>query len=217
MKRLCGVMLVLGVFVTVASADITEYTSRAAWEAAVGSADFVEDFAGFSVDTDFKYMVVDCNGFGITQTGYDYAFRNFIDVPPFTYTDNGGTTHASSYVNHAETGIDATNVEMRFDMPVFAWGARFYGAAGLELLDAQLVDSGGAVLDTLQILNGDSFFGFVSDPMMDVATVRLVARNLSGGSGGEGFGMDDVMGAYVPEPASLSLLALGGLVLLRRR
>ena len=59
---------------------------------------------------------------------------------------------------------------------------------------------------------GGEFWGFTSDTPF--TSVKLVGGS---GSNQQNYSLDDMVYSPVPEPATLSLLALGGLVLIRRK
>ena len=117
-----------------------------------------------------------------------------IEVPPFQFTDNNGTNHASMYTSFP----DQIEVDMDFAIPVFAWGGDFteINFAGLNL-ELALQCIGGATI-TIPV-PGDltnpskGFFGFVIDSdLVESMTFksRIDAPFLP--IGGEGFGLDDV-------------------------
>jgi len=244
--------LVLLSIATVASAAIVQYDNRSAWEGDAGTVDLSEDFEGFNVDTPFVNPLAIGVG-AISQELVDAAFRNFVDVPPFMFTDNNGTKHASSFVNHIEAspGIShapadaetapptaelqtfGTNVRITFSSPVSAFGADFSGVLGGELLAIDVIGAGDVVLGTLLPANNDTFLGFVADAGESVESVLCRSQNLSPGSGGEGFGMDNFDavsgggggdgGGTVPATSGIALvllvLAIGttSVLVMRRR
>jgi hypothetical protein len=239
------------VIVSTASAAIVQYDDRTSWEAAVGGpGDATEDFSSFTVDTDFRAAPVALTLGTIQQEGFDAAFRNFIDVPPLTYTDNNGTNHASSFVNSAEAGpgtppptgagnedtppdsapeqgTPATTIRVAFPGPVTAWGGDVYGALGLELLAVDVLGAGDTVLATLIPAANNTFIGFVADGGEQVTSVMFRSQTLVPGSGGEGFGLDDMAiasgGGQVPASSNVGLavlvllLAVGSAAFLLRR
>jgi hypothetical protein len=233
-------------------AAIVQYDDLASWEAAIGgSGNLAEDFQGFAVDTDFRAAPVDLSLGTIVQDGYDAAFRNFIDAPPFTYSDNGGTTHASCFVNAFEASpsywpapgagdedtppdmtqpefvLPATNVRVTFTTPVNAWGAQMYGVLGLELLAIDVLGPGDVVLGTLLPASNNTWLGFAASAGENVTGLLFHSQTVSPGSGGEGFGMDDMVGQSgggggVPATTTTGLVITMGLILgisafLRRR
>jgi hypothetical protein len=193
--RIVAAVMVVGFMLpTVTQAAIVQYNDRASWLAAIGGAsDVDEDFSGFTVDTIFRSTPVPIAMGTIQQVGFDQVFRNLVDVPPFLYSDNNGTNHASCYVNWPDTGPGSeTNVEVVFSAPVSAWGADMYGCLGLELL---AVDVSGTndqtILGTLLPAAQNTFVGFVATAGEQIDMVIFRSQVQVSGTGGEGFGSDD--------------------------
>jgi uncharacterized repeat protein (TIGR01451 family) len=206
MKR---VALVLVMFLTgmllsaLAQGAIVQYDDRASWLAAVGGTpDVEEDFQGFTVDTSFRAAPVAISMGTIAQVGLDQAFRNLVDVAPFEYTDNNGTTHASCFVNYPDSGPGSeTNVEVTFSAPVSAWGADFNGILGGELLAIDVDGTTEAVIATLLPTAGDTFLGFVATAGEQIDKVIYRSQNQNTGGAGEGFGSDNFAAIYAAPAA----------------
>ena len=176
-----GVAVMVGAISASTQATITVFSDRTSWMAAAGTADFYEDFSGFTSDVQFRTQTVVANGFTLRQGGYDQEFRNLVETSPFQFGDNNGTNHASCYVNHKEPGVwEATTVHINPDADLIAWGADFYGVAGLEILD---IDLDGTIYSPNWGGTAD-FFGFVATPDDAVSAILLQARNLVEGTGG---------------------------------
>lgn len=111
----------------------------------------------------------------------------------------------------------ASNV-LTFSTPVLAFGAYFTGV-GTHAGVLHVVYNDGAPRDLIVTGSGDGgvlFFGFISssDP---ISSIALEMRGVTDKSR-DIYGLDDVrLVTSVPEPATLSILALGGLALARRR
>ena len=115
---------------------------------------------------------------------------------------------------------------MRFDAPIFAWGADFYGAETGELLNLVVTGFSGGIVATVPVTVDTGFFGFVISPSQQVGAISFQSRLRNpDATVGQGFGLENVVGAYteaqVPEPNSLVLLitgtALMGSQIYRRR
>lgn len=223
------VLLVAGVLAlampAAAEAAIDTYYDRSTWLTDIGGTpDLEEDFSGFAADTDFRpepTTVTVAMG-TIGQIGTDEAFRNLVEVPPFLFTDNNGTNHASCFTNSPEGANPGTMVEIVFDSPVSAWGADFYGTIGGELLSIDIIEDGsGSVLGTIAPPGvQDSFMGFIADAGEQIGSVILRSTNTDPGGLGEGFGMDDLAtaalggpGVPVQEIPTLAPVGLAALVL----
>jgi uncharacterized repeat protein (TIGR01451 family) len=207
--RAIVVVLALGFLVpALAQGAIVQYNDRAAWLAAIGGTpDAQEDFQGFAVDTLFRAAPVTIAIGTIGQAGLDQAFRNQVDAPPFEFTDNNGTTHASCFVNFPDAGAGSeTNVEIVFSQPVTAWGGDFNGVLGGELLAVDVDGSQEVILGTLLPAAQDTFLGFVADAGEQIDLVIFRSQNQNPGGGGEGFGADNfaVLWAGAQAGASVS-------------
>jgi hypothetical protein len=218
MKKFILICVVASLIACSANAAVTTYTDLTTWNSAVvplAGGSFFEDFEGFAADTDFQTTAVNTSFFSLQQIGTS-NFRNIIDVPPFLYTDNNGTNHASMYTDYGQITVD-----MSFYEGIFAWGADFYGASTGELLDLDLILEVGGTLTTIPVPVNDGFFGFViSGPTENIGSIIFASRNETVGVGGEGFGLDNVRGATViPAPGAILLGSIGvGVVSwLRRR
>ncbi len=207
-----GAAVLVSAISATAQAGITVYTDRGSWLAAAGVLDFSEDFSGFGTDTEFRTTTVAANGFTLQQAGSNFwDFRNLVETPPFDFTDNNGTNHASCFVNQDITNGD-TSILVTPDADLLAWGADFYRCAGAETLDIVL----DGVLYQPSWTNDIDFFGFVATPDSAVSLIELTARMYINDGTGEGFGMDDVEGVF-PAPSVLALLGLGLVARTRRR
>ncbi len=187
-------------------AAVTTYSDRATWESAIGgNPDYLVDFNDVSVDTSFLNTPYDAGPFSIVANmiGEDY-----IDTEPYHpgfSIDNTPHIHAS--IGPATSG---EVVDMAFDSPIIAWAADFseldYGGVNLILHTV----TGTTTLPTIP--DASTFFAFVTTTTDAVQRITFFAD----GSNGEDFGMDNI-GIVIPEPTTLSLLALGTLLALKRR
>lgn len=218
MQKLMLVVVATSV-VAASQSAITWYSDRTLWNAAVGATSFSEDFSSFGVDTEFRTVGVGIAGGTIQAEGVDTTnFRNLVDVPPLGFTDNNGTANASSYVNAAEGTAPGRQIRLTFSAINQAFGFETWGAASGERVTVEAYN-GAVLVGSFDITNnGNGIFTGYHLTGSDVATsVRWRSTNVTVGTGGEGFGMDNLAGVVVPEPASVIGLALGALLLLRRR
>jgi hypothetical protein len=222
----CALALLLCCVPHFAQATLTTFTSRSAWQTAVAAAglsvQYNEGFDNFAADTPFRTAPVNVNGrFTLSQTGVDQVFRNLIDVPPFDFTDNNGTNHASMFTNFG-TSTTGTFVNMTFAAPIRAWGGDFSQDTLLELVNMNVNSPASSLISTLQVpdtAGATFFFGFVGQPSDVVGSLTFLSRNDVPGNAGEGYGLDNVTAAVVPEPTTLALCCVApfAFAILRRR
>jgi len=202
---------------TCSFAGLTTYANEGSWTAAVGSVDATEDFSGFAVDTSFRDAPVALNGgMSIVKMGSGGSdSRNFIDVTPFLFPDPAS--------NHAEIQLQdsaSTPAAVRIDFTGAnrAFGFKTWYASGALAAGTTVeVYDGATMLGDFDLTDGaGDFAGYALDGG-DTAT-HVVFRAMREGSNLlEGFALDDLQVASVPEPATLAALALGLASLKRRR
>ena len=173
-------------------AGVTTYSNRDSWEGAAGAPTVSVDFEGFVADQSFQVSPVAMDGFTLQQTSGVRDFRNIIDTPPFLFTDNNGTNHASMFVEGDEP-VEAT---VTLDDPAKGWAAYFVGTDGGERVDLIVyLDDGSS--DRVQLpdisTSSEQFFGVVAGARQKIVSIRFVARTAGGTVGGEGFTMDKVL------------------------
>ncbi len=150
-------------------------------------------------------------GGGVTLTGIDFGSNNQeIRNSPISSPDGlfgfnttaGGTNFAS---------MNGGTMTFTFATPVQSFGAYFSGVQ----LSVETVTFNDGVAQSLNLLNlgsGVQFFGF-TDAGQSISSVTIHVL-------GDIIGVDDVrhvQASPVPEPASLAVLGLGALALIRRR
>jgi hypothetical protein len=200
-------------------AAVNPFTDRTSFNAAVGGAQVTEDFSSFPVDTPFRTAPVPANGFVLSQEGAQANFRNLVDVPPVAQADNNGTANASSYTNFPEGTAPGTQVRISFPVPVRAFGADFYNTTLSEglVLDVFAGTNSLGSFPIPLVAQGFTFFGVAGNAGENITSVLLRSQSLTPGTGGEGYGMDDVAVALIPEPTAGTLVAALGSILLARR
>jgi len=199
------ILVLSGNFTSEAQATLTVFTNRTLWENQVGNfatEDFNNEiprtltlgsnaFDGFSIDTVLNGINTEnANKIAIGSDSYN------IDSTTFALLDFDllNAVSVSSLV---------------FDNEISAFGADWTSTTNFGQLT---ITTSGGNLNLIDYLGtpGDGFLGFVSD-----VPFTMLDFGLSGSSDNEYFGMDNV--AYVPEPVTICLLGLGGLVLRRRK
>lgn len=209
-----GAVLMAFATQTALAAPIT-YNSQAAYLAAIGgSADVTENFNAFVADQPFRNSSFDVGPFTLSSSGTSQNLntQNTVDASPFsfgTFADVNGTTFAHFFISGG-----ATTASIDFDMPIVGFGATFKELSNSTTIS--FTTQSGAKILTPGIGEGVAFFGFTLDP-----GETLTSFTFSRPSGGDGFGMDDVLLAKqsIPEPGTLALFGLGlaGLAFARRR
>jgi hypothetical protein len=203
---------------SVTSAATITYNNRASWIGAVAATNFTVDFESFATDTSFSTSALNVGPFTLSTVGTAAFGRNFVDVAPFL---NPVPALPASFGNAAVDvfvqGSPALSVKVQFATPVRGFFADFFNPGNGTQLDMTLSFQGGGSADLLVPGTGSTLepFGFTSTE--PVASILLSNTN------NDGLYLDNVSGAQqlagVPEPASLTLFAIGlaGLVAARRR
>jgi hypothetical protein len=184
-----------------AYAQVTTFTSLQAWKAAAKSdpsfRGFERDkFRKFTRDRYFQTSGVRSAFVSFRQVGQDPTFgyfENFIDVPPLQFTDNSGVTNAAMY-----TKFGLVTVEMTFHKRIFAWGANFFDAQTGELENLILTAPDGSAIATIPVTVNTGFFGFVTDPSQEIKAITFESQiDNPDPSVGQGFGLENLVGAFV--------------------
>lgn len=196
-----------------ASAQVSWYSNEGQWSGnLVDPVSWTEDFSGFTADQSFVSSPVSIASGTLAQVGTGISFRNLVDVPLFSATDNNGTSHASLFVNGGGAGEIKIDVALSLSVPVSALSFRTWGAATSEGTTVMLY-SGGSLVGTRNLSNGNNrFTGFVMTGGT-VDRILFVARTTVAGTVGEGFGLDTIQASAAPVPEPGVLLG-GGLALM---
>jgi hypothetical protein len=140
-----------------------------------------------------------------------FAFRNLVDVAPFVFDDNGGTTHASMYTKFGETSVRITFAAANAAFGGGSWLTSVSEGAQLSIYDGE------TLLDSRELgANAGAFLGYVLTGGVTAISVRFTSVTDQSGRSGEGFGYGNLAGVVAgsgptpaPVPGTAGLLALG--------
>ncbi len=170
------------------SAAVVVFTDKAQWESAVGGQFLTEDFNDLQLNDGVSFVSSESGHINPAEDCYQDVLASQSQNEPMT--------------------------TWSFVPEITAYGGNWTlggpGGSGnsLQVYIADLDSYVGSISNDY----GGEFWGFVSD-------VPFVSVRLIGGSGSnqQNYRLDDMVYAPVPEPATLGLFALCGLVLLHRR
>ena len=170
-----------------AIADVSFYTDRAAWEAAVGGNFHEETFAN--------------------QSPYWFNFA----MPSLQSVENGAMRATAQRFNPDSMG---TGPWLQFDSDVRAFGGNWDLRPGLPGVGLEIYFAGKSGWESVGEQIGRSFaggfFGFVSD--RPLGTELFISGGTQGlGRGRESFALDNAVlaAAAVPEPSTCALMLAG--------
>ena len=202
---LIPMMLALSVAVALphATASLTIYTDRTAWENAVGNIFMTENFNSVT-PFDLSDGLNDVGLFDIFVVGTaNLTFPNSIIDP--NITPNSLNIDGTTFLRGAS--LPASFPTLIFSDPIIGFGADWTSPTSAGMLTLQIL--GDVVeFDVHAPLGG--FLGVVSDTLF--TEVAMPAENAFT----EGYGMDNVSFA-IPAPGALAFIALAGLMGTRRR
>lgn len=173
---------------TVSAVTVTVYTDKAQWESALGGQFLTEDFSDSVLNDGVSFVSTESGHINPAEECYQDVLASLSQNEPMTTWSF--TPEIAAY------GGD--------------WTLGGPGGSGNSLL-VSIADSSfyvGAISNNY----GGEFWGFISDTPF--TSVRLVG---GAGSNQQNYRLDNMVYSQVPEPATMSLLTLGGLVLIRRR
>lgn len=200
----------IGAYAGLSAAQVTVFTDRTAWEAAVGGGIFTEDFNAQVPGVIADGATLDTGLVQITRDGSPNGGDGLLEIEPGGNFGNiDGTTFLSG-----ETGAEPHEVvNIGFNgQSVFAFGADWFSPFSGDGIALQ-VGSETILLDSITGFN-TGFVGFVSNGAT-FSTVSIVGT-ADPISFQELWSADNFSYA-IPAPASAALLALGGLAATRRR
>lgn len=173
---------------TVGAATVTVYTDKTAWENAVGGQFLTENFADDQLNPGVSFVSSESGHINPAQECYQDVLASQSQNEPMT---------TWSFVPE----ITAYGGNWTLGGPGGSGNSLLVYIADLPLYVGSIPNS-----------YGGGFWGFTSDTPF--TSVRLIG---GGGTNQQNYCLDDMVYSQVPEPATLSLLALGGLAVIRRR
>ena len=196
--------LLIVICVLPAKAALTHYTNRTDFDAAVG-ATVLENFNSYTTEVPFHTTPLDVGDFTLSMTGNPStnSIRNIIDLPPLAFADFN--VDGTNIVNVLTRNGDSLFIT--FDTPITAFGADF-SAMNDQQYRTEFVVAGETFKPSIF---GDAarFVGFTSDIPFTVLEAR--------GIDNDGYGIDNVSYQFIPEPATLVLLAAGAFITGRKK
>ena len=205
LSTICVAVVVLAL-VSAANAEVDEFTDEVAFRNETGDPQHFIDFESYGDGTSVVGQPA--------ISGYEWENLGIV----FTAVEDEVLyLRTSAYVSPAHSLLvwgERTSYVITFTRSVMSFGLYFvdsdYTSATEQII---LKDSHGNTLDVFPIppspANTSAFRGYLSDT--PIAEVLIIEDD-----DGEAVLLDNVM-YTVPEPATLGLLALGGLALLRRK
>lgn len=173
---------------TVSAAMITVYTNKTDWQNAVSGQFLTEEFADSILNTGVSFVSTESGHVNPAQECYQDVLASQSQNEPMTTWSF--TPQITAY------GGD--------------WTLGGPGGSGNSLL--VYVGDSNLYVSFISNSYGGEFWGFTSDAPF--TSVRLVGGS---GSNQQNYSLDNMVYSSVPEPSTLSLLALGGLAMIRRR
>jgi len=191
MRNVLMLSVIAAIFISLsvaADATITIYTDKTAWESALSGPFLTEDFSDDILNAGVSFVS--------TESGHiNPAEENYQDVL------------ASQSQNEPMT-------IWNFIPQITAYGGNWTlggpGGSGNNLL-VYIADSDSYV-GSISNSYGGEFWGFISDTPF--ASVKLIGGS---GTNQQNYRLDDMVYSQVPEPATMSLLVLGGVAMIYRR
>ncbi|HEB88829.1 MAG TPA: PEP-CTERM sorting domain-containing protein [Deltaproteobacteria bacterium] len=192
-----------------AHAAIVQFDDRSVFEANAGAVT-LQDFEGFAAEVDaFEDAAFDFGDFSAFN-GPNAFSGGDIGVPP------AGGNFGSTNVIIGATFISAAVFELTFDSPISAIGFDA-GELADQRSDRIIFDNAaGDVLTVFDPVDQLRFWGFISDTPFTTLTISQIGFS-SGGGDGDGFTIDNLAYAVVPEPSTGLLFASGLAMLAARR
>jgi hypothetical protein len=198
---LCAVAALTGS----ASAALTIYTDRAAWEAAVGGGIFTEDFNSLAPQIIGDGSTLDTGLLQITRDGSPNGGDGLLEIEPGA---NFGNIDGTTFISGETGAAPHERVDIEFNgQAIFAFGADWFSPFSG---DGIALEVGGELILLDSISGFDTgFVGFVSDS--DTFTQISIVGNPADITFQELWSADNFSYA-IPGPAAFALLGVGGLL-----
>lgn len=186
---ICITILVIFIsFTSSVSALVTVYTDKTAWETAVGGLFLTEDFSDAVLNPGVSFVSSESGHINPAEECYQDVLASQSQNEPMTIWS--------------------------FDPQIVAYGGNWTlggpGGSGNSLL--VYIEDSPEYVGFISNSYGGEFWGFISDAPF--TSVKLVGAS---GSNQQNYRLDDMVYSQIPEPASLSLLALSGIAMICRR
>lgn len=133
--------------------------------------------------------------------------------PEYSWSDAQYTISAGE--SGTKSGVDLVRIDFQEGMATVSIRA-FDGGGDEDRIVFQALDAAGLLVDSTSMTDAFDAPGHVLTVTADSQPIRTVTLNVTVASN-EGLFFDDLTYEPVPEPASLMMLGLGGLALLKKR
>ena len=191
MRKLAMLGVTLVAFMSLAttvSASITVYTDKTQWENALGGQFLTEAFEDSTLNTGVSFVSSESGHINPTAQTYQDVLASESQNEPMTIWSF--VPQISAYGGN--------------------WTLGGPGGSGNSLL--VYIDDSSLYAGTISNSYNGGFWGFISDTQF--TSVKLIG---GGGTNQQNYSLDDMVYSQIPEPVTMSLLALGVLAMILRR
>jgi hypothetical protein len=178
----------MSVTTTVSAVMITVYTDKTEWENALGGQFLTEHFEDDILNPGVSFVSSESGHINPAEECYQDVLASQSQNEPMTIWSF--TPEITAYGGN--------------------WTLGGPGGSGNSLL--VYIEDSSLYVGSISNSYGGEFWGFISDT--EFTSVKLVG---GGGTNQQNYSLDDMVYSRVPEPATMSLLALGVLAMVRRR
>lgn len=204
-KMLTIVSIALFILLSSHVSALTVYTDRAAWESATGS--FITE--NFNNLTPFQFTT-GLNSVGLIDVDVTGPVHENQLGGPSTLNGQFAIDRTNHLIGHVLNG-GITHPTIIFQNPVYSFAADWRTTlSGGRLI---VLEFDGQTIHFDDYLSGDGsgFLGVIADNAFSQVVFGAESTDA------EAFGMDNLSFSPVPEPMTMALLGLGGLLLRRRK